>query len=214
MLDAYSVLGVAPTASQAEIEAAYKARLALLHPDRMAGRSKREQEAAAAMLAQLQDAWAAVGTERARGRYDSGRTEAGSPEPRPAWSDPEPNRAWDAEPEPPSRQQQPSARPWTLRAASWPVRAAWRQAGALAAELEASETPALFWWPAGVVALGVVGFLALLIAAQLGDAPAVVALSVGGMAQVWWWVVGARAAALKVGRLVAFMRRRGFPRGS
>ena len=74
--DAYSVLGVAPDASQIEVEAAYRARLSLLHPDRMAGRSEREKEVAAAMLAELQDAWAAVGTDKARARYDSERKQA------------------------------------------------------------------------------------------------------------------------------------------
>ena len=75
-MDAYSVLGVPPTASQEELEAAYKSRLALLHPDRMAGRSQREQEVAAAMLAELQDAWALVGDQRVRSRYDSERQQA------------------------------------------------------------------------------------------------------------------------------------------
>ena len=75
-VDAYSVLGVPSTASQEELEAAYKSRLALLHPDRMAGRSQREQEVAAAMLAELQDAWALVGDPRARSRYDSERQQA------------------------------------------------------------------------------------------------------------------------------------------
>ena len=72
-IDAYAVLGVAPDASQDALEAAYKARLTLLHPDRMAGRSQREQEVAAAMLAELQEAWALVGDARSRARYDSER---------------------------------------------------------------------------------------------------------------------------------------------
>lgn len=77
-LDAYSVLGVHPDAPADDLKAAYEARRLLLHPDRMAGRTKREQDAAAAMLADLQTAWAMVGDARSRARYDAERQPQGS----------------------------------------------------------------------------------------------------------------------------------------
>lgn len=73
-LDAYAMLGVAPDAPQEDLDTAYRARLLLLHPDRMAGRSDRERETAAAMLADVQTAWSLVGDARSRARYERERT--------------------------------------------------------------------------------------------------------------------------------------------
>lgn len=72
-MDPYVVLGVTPIAPQAELERAYRARLALLHPDRTSCLSAAEREAAEAMMTDLQQAWALVGDERARARYDGER---------------------------------------------------------------------------------------------------------------------------------------------
>jgi hypothetical protein len=233
--DAYAVLGVAPDASQEAIDAAYRARLLFLHPDRVVGRSQRERDTAGAMLADLQTAWALVGDERARARYDAERdaerapappvhepppTPTPAPAPEPEWvvvDEPAPESDW-AEPEPPRQEWVPQSQPagarrraragwpWALRVVTWPVRAGWREAGAMAAVLEAGEAPVFFWWPAGAVVLGVVGFVALLVAAKISNAAQVVALGAGGSAQLWWWMVGTRAVGIKINR--AMSRRR------
>jgi DnaJ-domain-containing protein 1 len=202
-LDPYSVLGVAPDARQAELEAAYKARLVLLHPDRMAGRSEREREVAALMLAGLQDAWALVGDARARARYDAERAwqPPQQPEPRPGpVRAAEPERV--AEPPPPSPQpghgrRPPSARrrrgPWWWRAATWLAWRAWREAGEMAAGLEESpRVPVLFWWPTGTVAIGVAGFVALVVAAQFGIVASWAVVLTAGAIELWWQLAAVR----------------------
>lgn len=72
-MDPYVTLGVVPNAPQADLERAYKARLTLLHPDRVASLSMKEREAAECMMADLQAAWALIGDDRARARYDTER---------------------------------------------------------------------------------------------------------------------------------------------
>lgn len=70
---ATSTSGVAPDASQDEVEATHRARLLFLRPDRMAGRTEYEREVAAAMLGDLQTVWSLVGDARGRRRYDTER---------------------------------------------------------------------------------------------------------------------------------------------
>ena len=88
MPDPYAVLGVAPTATQAEIDRAYRRRQLLLHPDRTAGRSKAEQDTAAELLSAVLDAYAIIGQPRRRAMHDAdaqrGEASAAPPPTRPA----------------------------------------------------------------------------------------------------------------------------------
>lgn len=61
---AYEVLGVAPTADEAELRRAYRLRLRLTHPDTGGD---------AAEFIRVQRAWELVGTPEARAAYDRGR---------------------------------------------------------------------------------------------------------------------------------------------
>ena len=72
-LDPYGALGVSPTATQAEIDKAYRRRQLLLHPDRTASRSKVEQETAAEMLRDVLAAYAVIGNPRLRALHDAQR---------------------------------------------------------------------------------------------------------------------------------------------
>ncbi|HVM04837.1 MAG TPA: J domain-containing protein [Acidimicrobiales bacterium] len=83
--DHYAVLGVARTAGDDEVRAAYRARSMLLHPDLHEGRPDAVRREADRAMAQLTDAYQAILAERgsSRGRPDEpdrART-AGSPEP-------------------------------------------------------------------------------------------------------------------------------------
>lgn len=205
LTDAYAVLGVGPDASQAEVEAAYKARLTLLHPDRLAGRSTREREAAAAMLAQLQDAWAAVGTERARARYDAERerADAARPEPGPgttwdattaASSGPSPvwERVGDAQAATRSatvpRRRARRRLPWWL----WPARAVNAAARGVAGGL-----PGLGAWVVGWPLLGVGWLVFSLVAEGIGlGANGLVPFFAGVAAAGFWLLVGVHRAWL------------------
>ncbi|MGF1550522.1 MAG: J domain-containing protein, partial [Sphingomonadaceae bacterium] len=68
----YRVLGVSPTASQAEIEAAYRTLMKRFHPDlhpRDAGR-------AGARSAEINDAYRVLGNRERRARYDAAQRAA------------------------------------------------------------------------------------------------------------------------------------------
>jgi molecular chaperone DnaJ len=70
--DYYSLLGVGPGASDAEIERAFRSRVIAVHPDRFAG-DPAAQEQAAATLRQLNQAVAVLRDPLARAKYDAGR---------------------------------------------------------------------------------------------------------------------------------------------
>lgn len=71
---AYEVLGVEPTASEAELRRAYRARLRQAHPDTGGD---------AATFVRVQQAWTLIGTPQARTAYDRGRPDLDEPEHRP-----------------------------------------------------------------------------------------------------------------------------------
>jgi DnaJ-class molecular chaperone len=60
----YAALGVDPTATWAEIKAAYRALVAQLHPDRFVTATDEEQAAAAEQLAEVNVAYHALAKER------------------------------------------------------------------------------------------------------------------------------------------------------
>lgn len=62
--DHYAVLGIAPTAGDDEVRAAYRARSMLLHPDLHQGRPDAVRREADRAMAQLTDAYKAVLAER------------------------------------------------------------------------------------------------------------------------------------------------------
>lgn len=71
ILDPYATLGVSPTATQAEIDKAYRRRQLLFHPDRTVSRSKTEQETAAEILRDVLSAYAIIGNPRLRALHDA-----------------------------------------------------------------------------------------------------------------------------------------------
>lgn len=73
--DPYAVLGVAPTASDDEVRAAYRARSMLLHPDLHQGRPEAVRQEAERAMAQLTAAYEAVLAGRARGQAKAGQRE-------------------------------------------------------------------------------------------------------------------------------------------
>ncbi|HEX8642511.1 MAG TPA: J domain-containing protein [Allosphingosinicella sp.] len=79
--DAYDELGVAPSAEQEVIEAAYLALIKKYHPDHHDGATA---DAANERAQRLNAAWAEIGTPQRRRDYDGRRALAGRPEPRTA----------------------------------------------------------------------------------------------------------------------------------
>lgn len=67
----YDELGVAPTASPAEIRVAYVALARQHHPDRMGGRAPAERERAAARMARVNAAWTVLSDPAKRAAYDA-----------------------------------------------------------------------------------------------------------------------------------------------
>ncbi|WP_395638966.1 J domain-containing protein [Pseudolysinimonas sp.] len=81
-LSPYTVLGVAPTASEAELRRAYRVKLRETHPD---------TGGSAVQFHRVQRAWEQVGTAEARAAYDSGTTRSGgSDEPERTFAPPAP----------------------------------------------------------------------------------------------------------------------------
>lgn len=70
MADPYAVLGVEPSATDAEVRAAYRARSLLLHPDLHEGRPEPVRREAERAMAQLTAAYDAVFAERAGRKGD------------------------------------------------------------------------------------------------------------------------------------------------
>lgn len=83
--DHYAVLGVAPTAGDDEVRAAYRARSMLLHPDLHQGRPDAVRREADRAMAQLTDAYHAIlaqrGASQARTDGPDRARRAGTPEP-------------------------------------------------------------------------------------------------------------------------------------
>jgi hypothetical protein len=104
-MDPYSVLGVAPTAREDEVRAAYRARSRLLHPDVHRDASGRSPQAAHEAFTQLCDAYrlALSGLDAAT-RVSGTRRPEPQPEPRPR---PRP-RVRERRPETPARRQLPA----------------------------------------------------------------------------------------------------------
>lgn len=69
--DHYAVLGIASTAGDDEIRAAYRARSMLLHPDLHQGRPDAVRREADRAMAQLTDAYEAILAERGAARRSS-----------------------------------------------------------------------------------------------------------------------------------------------
>lgn len=67
----YEELGVAPTATAAEIRAAYVALARKHHPDRLGGRSDAERTHAAARMARVNAAWTVLSDPARRAAYDA-----------------------------------------------------------------------------------------------------------------------------------------------
>jgi hypothetical protein len=67
----YEELGVAPTATAAEIRTAYVALAREHHPDRNTGRSAGERAAAAARMARVNAAWTVLSDPQRRAAYDA-----------------------------------------------------------------------------------------------------------------------------------------------
>ena len=67
----YDTLGVPPSAEQADIRRAYLAVARRDHPDKNDGLSARDIEHASARMRAANEAWAVLGDEAARARYDS-----------------------------------------------------------------------------------------------------------------------------------------------
>lgn len=67
----YEELGVAPTATTAEIRSSYLALARRFHPDGLAAAADHERAAAAARMAQINAAWTVLGDEERRARYDA-----------------------------------------------------------------------------------------------------------------------------------------------
>lgn len=88
--DYYQILGVSRTASQAEIQKAYRKRARKLHPDLMTDKDEREQQRAKAEFQKVQHAYDVLSDEQKRKMYDqfgpefeqmAGRSGRGSPFP-------------------------------------------------------------------------------------------------------------------------------------
>ena len=73
--DPYSVLGVAKTASAADITKAYRKLAKKLHPDLNPGDKAAEEK-----FKQITAAYDIIGDEEKRGRYDRGEIDAGGQE--------------------------------------------------------------------------------------------------------------------------------------
>src|SRR3990170_3219112 len=83
MTDPYATLGVPSAATQAEIQAAWRIRSAMLHPDRFDRHTQPEQwRQAHAMFAQLKEAYAILSDTTKRAAYDQGRFRDGQMPPR------------------------------------------------------------------------------------------------------------------------------------
>jgi len=89
--DPYAELGVAPTASTAEIRTAYVALARQHHPDRMGGREPAERDRAAARMARVNAAWTLLSDPARRAAYDA---RAGHDVPAPAWNVRDPGTAF------------------------------------------------------------------------------------------------------------------------
>lgn len=74
------MLGVARTATAAELRHAYRARARLLHPDRLAGAPDNARADAEEEMRALNEAWSVLGDPAQRERYDAG-LDAGGPAP-------------------------------------------------------------------------------------------------------------------------------------
>lgn len=74
----YDELGVAPTASAAEIRAAYVALARQHHPDRLGRRAEEERTRAAARMARVNAAWTVLSDPTKRAAYDARRGLAAS----------------------------------------------------------------------------------------------------------------------------------------
>lgn len=91
MKDPYKVLGLEPTATAAEIKAAYRRLASLYHPDKHPAEKRKEMNR---KMAEVNKAFDTLADKRKREKYDAGRTE------RPAGADKKknegknPNEAW------------------------------------------------------------------------------------------------------------------------
>ncbi len=75
----YEVLGVAPTASVAEIRAAYVALARAHHPDRQHTAGTGAQADAASRMARINAAWTVLSDHNRRAAYDARRTASSTP---------------------------------------------------------------------------------------------------------------------------------------
>ncbi len=92
MADHYETLGVGPSATPAEVRAAYLRRARALHPDRQQGRSAEDAGRAERAMRQVNEAWRVLGDAGRRRAYDDARTPHRAPpgataaSPPPGWT--------------------------------------------------------------------------------------------------------------------------------
>lgn len=73
-MDHYAELGVAPTATDAEIRTSYLALARRFHPDRLMGAAPADREVAAQRMARVNAAWSVLSDRNRRAAYDSARS--------------------------------------------------------------------------------------------------------------------------------------------
>jgi len=97
----YDVLEVAPTAPADEIKRAFRAQIALYHPDKVQHLGKEFQEMAAGRATALTEAYRVLSNESHRADYDRALAAAphSAPPPGPSWSAPSPSPSPQAEPQ-------------------------------------------------------------------------------------------------------------------
>jgi len=97
----YDVLEVAPTAPADEIKRAFRAQIALYHPDKVQHLGKEFQEMAAGRATALTEAYRVLSNESHRADYDRALAAAphSAPPPGPSWSAPSPSPSAQAEPQ-------------------------------------------------------------------------------------------------------------------
>lgn len=94
-MDPYSILGIRPSASQTEIELAYKGRRSQYHPDRYATEDEETVTWATAMMKQVNEAYAVLSDPEVKARFDRQRRQGRGKE-----DSPKPNKASASRPPP------------------------------------------------------------------------------------------------------------------